>query len=151
MTAKALIDAGTPTALDDATATRLGLKVYQHGTTYNGGNAPTVSGVNVTSVTRAVFIPYQMADGTWRMKLQLRVTSSAVQTNILNINGITTKNVTSWEQVVAMSQLGGASTPMSIAGFTPNSNTLTLAVTTTSTLWGVSGDIELESKPTWAY
>ena len=48
-------------ALDDATATQLGLKQYLHGTTYNGGIAPTVtagSGITtIGTVTRALAAP----------------------------------------------------------------------------------------------
>jgi len=49
-----------PTAYSDADATRMGLKQYLHGTSYNGGISPTVTGIgSVSTILRAVFIPYQ--------------------------------------------------------------------------------------------
>jgi hypothetical protein len=143
--------------LDNASATRLGLKQYLHGTTYNGGNAPTVTynggGGSVSSVPRAVFIPYQMQDGTWRLKFNMQVqfsSTSRTQASIA-VAGITTKNVSNYFQGITGSQ-DTAAGYMAIAYTDVNSNIMyVLHATATTVGYRFAGDIELESKPTWAY
>lgn len=143
-----------PTAMDNATATRLGYKSYSHGTTYNGGNAPTVTltggGGTLSSVT-ANFVPYQMSDGTWRMKFNLYgIVSSASRTFMTYaVNGVTFRSGIT--QPIA-SFISGANVPPR-AYVDNGSSTIALDfnAATTNTQGHVSGDVALESKPTWAY
>ena len=133
--------------LDDATATRLGLKQYVHGSTYNGGNAPTVGGTNVSSVTRGVLIPRQMQDGTWRLTFSIQIVSSSVTTVSPTVNGITSNTVARQAFTASNSAVNLAAN----AAIDANTNSFVLASTSASTAWYFAGDIELASKPTWAY
>lgn len=105
MTAKALQDSGFPTALTDAQATALGMKAYFHGTTYNGGNAPTVSGSGFSNL-RSLFIPYQMQDGTWRMRFNIRGGNSNLASVSIVVNGVSFQTE---YQAIAVTQLTGSS------------------------------------------
>jgi hypothetical protein len=145
------------TSLDDTTATRLGLKQYLHGTTYNGGNAPTVTlasgGGTLTSVTRALFVPYQMQDGTWRLKFNAMLApSSTSRTSVqFAVFGVAAKNV-SYQAIIATTT---AASQLTTGYVTPGTGTIMIAdhngAAVTSTFYSFSGDIELDSKPTWAY
>jgi hypothetical protein len=145
------------TNLDNATATRLGLKQYLHGTTYNGGNAPTVTlssgGGTLSAITRAIFVPYQCQDNTWRMRFTVNaVVSSATRTSaFFAVAGVTTKNVAGYAQSIAASE-GNGSITTTTAYCDSNANTFGLFhASGSSTIYRLSGDVELESKPTWAY
>ena len=143
--------------MDDATATRLGLKQYLHGTTYNGGNAPTVTlgfgGGTLTSVTRALFVPYQMQDGTWRLKFNAVLAPSSTSRISVQfaVFGVVSKNV-SYQAIIATTT---AASQLTTGYATPGTGTIMVAdhngAAVTSTFYSFSGDIELESKPTWAY
>lgn len=139
----------TSAALSDVQATRLGLKQYLHGTTYNGGIAPTVTSAQAGfTVNRAVFIPYQMQDGTWRLKWNIRVniTSATLSSLSMNLNGVVFTDA--W----ACSGLWGANAVGVRAFVNAGSNTIAIesgSVTTSAA--SHSGDVELTSKPTWAY
>ena len=135
--------------------TKLGLMIYSHGTTYNGGNAPTVTltggGGTLTSVDTSKFIPYQMADGSWRMKFNVQVTVSVQVRTSLNITiaGVTFPNYPNGEQLYG-SNVGG--TPLTYCQTTPNTGQVVMgyaSVNTTNSSW--SGDVALASKPSWAY
>lgn len=138
--------------LDDATATRLGLKQYLHGTTYSGGNAPTVTSAQAGfAVSRATFVPYQMQDGTWRLKLNINAsfTTATLTTYSLSINGITTSS--SVQSVTSSTDAGTGISPKS-AFIANSSNTISVYFASFSESYAlISGDIELVSKPTWAY
>lgn len=146
-----------PTTMSDVIATRLGYKFYLHGTTYNGGNAPTITlsnGLVLGSVRRGLFIPYQMQDGSWRMRgnVNLSFTTASVSLVQININGVTFKNVTDYEQSVSASNNG------TVSGFRralvePNTDNMIVEWISTDNKSAVafSFDVELDSKPTWAY
>jgi hypothetical protein len=139
--------------LDDATATRMGMKAYYHGTTYAGGNAPTVTGNNSWATTRAMFIPKQMQDGRWVLEFQIRgsVSGGALVTSNASINGIVTKNTTDFNQSLNANSGNGSFNAVA-AGMAPNNNQIIFRHSSiTPTEYYVSGLIELESKPTWAY
>lgn len=138
--------------LDDATATRLGLKQYLHGGSYFGGLAPTVTSAQAGfAVTRAVFVPYQCQDGSWRLKFNITssFTSATVSSMAISINGVTFKNVSNCYQ--SMSGFINGNLQQSYAN--PGASTLTIiqASTAGAIYWCGSGDIELETRPTWAY
>lgn len=140
--------------LDDATATQLGLKQYLHGTTYNGGNAPTVTcAQSGFTVNRAVFIPYQCQDGSWRLRFNLSATfTAATITSIsVSVNGILSKNVSNYFQPISAITVG-ASAAYQSAYIGPSSANLNF-FQGSGTQSGIcfSGDVELDAKPTWAY
>ena len=128
---------------------KLSLKQYVGGNTYNAV-ALTVTGTNWTT-TRAVFIPYRTfqtslgGDEAFRLRLNITGDVSVGVTSMdLTISGITFKNVANSFQSLS------AQSATSIRGFTiPNSGNISGKSTATETRWGFSGDIELDSKPTW--
>jgi hypothetical protein len=137
-----------PTAYSDADATRMGLKQYvgDGSTSYNGGNTITLSGSGVV-VRRAVFVPYQVQDGSWRLKFNFYVACTSTTNLTANVSGILAKNVSNYLQ--ALSGFPGGN--YGRAYISPNTNTITMTSDLATTSMGASGDIELESKPTWAY
>lgn len=142
------------TSFDDVTATRLGLKEYFHGTTYNGGNAPTLSSAQAGfAVDRGLFIPYQMQDGTWRLRFNAvyNFTSASVTSLTVTLANTTFKNVANFFQPI--SGFFASGTIRNVAYVTPNTSNIVVtgpSAETTNRAY-VSGDVELESKPTWAY
>jgi len=145
------------TKLSNSQATSMGIKQYLHGSTYNGGNAPTVTlaagGGTLSTVHLAVFIPYQLQDGTWRLRSNGSVTlSSATRTSVLiEIAGIkfADKGVTG-QQVTATQENGGATNYYAFA--VKNIGRIEIihgSLATTYYSW--SFDVELLAKPTWAY
>jgi hypothetical protein len=148
----------TATSMSDVSATALGLKVYSHGTTYNGGNAPTITlasgGGSLSSVTQSQFIPRQLQDGSWVMSGGARVVvSSAARTSLgLAIAGTDTAG----DDAVHMWQLdnGSAYTAFCYTGATTGSGMRVLIAhqSATTTLYAFRFvDIKLTGKPTWAY
>lgn len=143
-------------SLDNATATQLGLKQYLHGTTYNGGNAPTVTSSQAgASIARGTFVPYQTQDGAWRLKFNIgfTYTLTSVASSSVSVNGINAKNISNFNQAVSVFLNSSAAPNLTVAYASPNSNTITItsnAANTSNTI-AVSGDIELNAKPTWAY
>ena len=141
-----------PSAYADAEATRMGLKQYLHGTTYNGGNAPTVSyiaGGGTATINRCVFVPYQMSDGIWRIKFNIDVSLSATTRTAVTvqINGITAATAT---QAVVGFLTGSSVPPRAILGSASNQISCDFASNIIDSI-RLSGDVELASKPTWAY
>jgi hypothetical protein len=142
--------------LTNTTATRMGLKSYILGTAYNGGNTCTVTGTNWTTV-RGVVIPYQVQDGTWRLKFNFNGTfsSGSAATIALTISNVSFKNTANYFQVVCANQV--VSNPTALSGYTnPGTGQITVNMLTSQTLstgtWGCSGDVELDAKPTsWIY
>jgi len=132
-----------PTSMSDALATKLGLKTYYHGTTYNGGIAPTVSGI---TPGRASFVPYQVQDGGWRLRFNIEGSMSSSSTATATINGVVFH--ASYTQAV-VTQGGG---PVQGTAST-NGGGASIGAAFSSAVTGVrlSGDVELASKPTWAY
>jgi hypothetical protein len=141
------------TSMTDILATQLGHKTYYHGTTYNGGTAPTVTcSIGGLTVYRGAFIPYLMQDGTWRLKfnIAIAVTSGTRTSADISVNGITSKNISNFIQAVSLS----ISTNAGIAGaqILPNTDAFVCShASATLSGYRISGDIELESRPTWAY
>lgn len=141
-------------SFDDVTATRLGLKIYEHGIVYNNGMSPTIAaGADVSSIgtiRRALFIPYQVKDGNWRLRFTIYIsgaTSVASSTHFISVNGVIFKNTTSFYQACA----GAAGGQTEVLAF-PNENRIRFAgASGAPSDFAVYGDVELESKPTWAY
>jgi len=139
------------TELDDATATRLGLKQYVHGTTYNGGNAPTVTmfaGIGtLSSIPSSSFIPYQLQDGSWKIRMSVyAIFSSAVRTvTQFSINGMTFG--------ATEAGFGFISSTVALMIYTAVSDSKIYCdhASAATTQYAFSGDFKLASKPTWAY
>jgi hypothetical protein len=109
----------------------------------------TVTGTNWTT-TRAVAIPYQTADGSWKLWFQIYGgISVAVASITLTISGVTFKTGTFG--VTPSYQLSGGATYTLFARANSATGTLSLqysAATVDSLI--VFGDVELDSKPTFA-
>jgi hypothetical protein len=133
------------TAMDDAEATRNGRKIYVHGTTYNNGAAPTLSGPPaVFVVTSSAFIPYQMQDGSWRLKFNFEITHGSATVIDTTINGVTFSADTPVEGYA-----GATNETRKKATGGSSSLILRAAAAATGSQW--AGDVPLSSKPTWAY
>jgi hypothetical protein len=133
--------------------TKMGLMSYAHGGSYKDGLAPTITltagGGTLSSVNASDFIPYQMADGSWRIKFNIRVSlSSTARTVIgLSINGVSFPAV---DQGVSANNAGAAAATYAVA--TASTSTLTFGFASSVTDAAiVSGDVKLAIKPTWAY
>lgn len=117
------------------------------GTTYNGVSL-TVTGTNWTTV-RAVFVPYQTSPSRWRVRFNITgtVSSASRTTYTVTVAGIVARNVANDFQ--SLSGFGSANL-VTACFATPNAATLTWGhATATTTAYFCSGDIELESQPTW--
>jgi hypothetical protein len=137
--------------------TKLGLMVYSHGTTYNGGIAPTItviSGGAISSVVQSQFIPYQLSNGSWRLKCNFmcNVASGTRTIQAFGVNGVVPRDIVDYRQPFAsLVNLSTAGTGH-ITGPSTNSNMFAIShASTTSISYSISADIELNSKPTWAY
>ena len=132
-----------PTSYSDAEATRMGLKIYRSGVAYNGGNIISIT--NASSVTYSSFIPYQMQDGTWRMKLNLSADTPSTTARSFQVSGAV---AAATSQALSVGNYGTG-----FGATLDNTNGLRLNVysTTNVTSWYMFADIELASKPTWAY
>jgi hypothetical protein len=147
-----------PTLLSNSSATKLGLKSYYHGTTYNGNNAPTVSRYSgngtLDSIIKAVFIPYQMQDGRWRLRFTIVATLSATARTTFNvqINGINFRNGIGESGYAEMSAHANTAAVLFV-GALVNTNIMEIdyAISNNDSVLCINGDAELESKPTWAY
>jgi len=133
--------------LDNASATRLGLKEYLHGTTYNGGNAPTITGqAGFAADARCVFIPYQMQSGTWRMRFNVRFSQTSGTTADITVNGVT------FNKVAPVAVSGNNLAAANYAGRTTDAtSSIVLRSSSADRVFSVSSDVELSSKPSWAY
>ena len=90
-----------------------------------------------------------MQDGTWRLKFEISGTMTSIgATTDVTLVGITSKNVSNYNQPVAYyNGTSGLGT-----GYVPaNGNTFRAVPASAVTSFAQSGDIELDSKPTWAY
>lgn len=136
------------TSLSDIVATQLGHKQYFSGTAYNGGISPTITGTNWTTV-RGVFIPYAMQDGTWRLRFNFKGSLSAGAASLtVTVNGVANGPV---DQAVVGVQLSDATNPTVQAYAPATGGTYFVRFTGSVTNIQFAGDIELTSKPTWAY
>lgn len=137
----------TNTNLDNAAATRLGLKVYRYNTAYNGGNSITFSSTPAGfSHTKSAFIPYQTQDGTWMLRFQTDFSSNSVTTADFTISGVT------WNANTACAALDksaafNATTSRAVSG----GGQVAVRTGSGGTSWTASCEAELSSKPTWAY
>ncbi len=123
---------------------------YSSGTSYNGGNAPTVTvtaGATLSALIGSYFIPYQTLLGAWRLRGNFKANMTASVTSVtFSINGVVWKNISTFTQAVSCVSNNGS------RGFVnPGVATITCDQTASNDEWRVSLDVELDSKPTWAY
>lgn len=145
-----------PAAMTDSQATALGLKVYSHGGTYNGGLAPTITlnsgGGTLDSVQIGDFVPYQVQSGGWRMRFNVEVVLSSLTRTLayLSVVGIVGPASTGTGQIIAAAPFNGVA---AAAGYFEASGSRLLVnyPSGTTTNHGYSGDVKIASKPTWAY
>lgn len=141
----------SPDGMSDELATKLGLKVYQAGTLYNNGISPTITGTNWTTVL-GLFIPKMMNDGTWRCAFNIygqQTNGSATKT--ISINGLTWKNHAA-EFAVYTNQSSDNTSYSIVMVANPNTGNITTLWNSSNNLsWSACGELDLNSKPTWAY
>lgn len=114
-----------------------------------GQQALTVTSSVAFTGYRAVGIYYQDQDGNHRLKFNIvgTVAGGSRTGTTLTITGVTFKNATSYFQAVT----GVTDAVATAANVNPNAATLAIVHTAATTaIYGASGDVELESKPTWA-
>jgi hypothetical protein len=141
----AWIEIGTG-ATSSSSGDVVAFKQYYGNGTSNGGDF-NVTGTGWTTI-RAVAVPYKTTDGGWRMKFNIRGTLSGATNNILlTISGITFKNITNFEQAIAV---GSGSGDFNLGKVNPDASTIFLQSNSVTTSWWTSGDVELESRPDWA-
>jgi len=137
---------GIPVGFGLATADNAGLvkaeRQYVHGTDF------TVTQTSVTNVTivRGTAIPYQTYDGAWRIRLNINTTHTADTFSVLTISGVTFK--TGVKQ--ALTCAGNVNNIASKATCVGGNGSFNINHETASSETVVSGDVELDSKPTWA-
>ena len=114
--------------------------------------ALTASASPTATITRAVGIAYTDIGGVWRLRFNIMWTvASGTRTSAtLTLSGVTFKNVTNLAQAISVTSNVGASAYQQ--GYVnPNTGVITVEhASATTTSYYVSGDVELESKPTWA-
>ena len=134
-----------PTSMTDAEATRLGLKSYSHGTTYNAGIAPTVTGGSGFSHIGSSFVPYQMQSGSWRLRFNVSFSQTSSTTADIFIAGILALRDS------AISVTHNAAETFVFGRSIAASNQLVVRSGSSTSTYSCSGDIDLSAKPTWAY
>jgi hypothetical protein len=137
-----------PALMSDALATKLGLRQYVEGV---DAGVTTNTTTGVWNFTRCVFMPYQTNDGTWRLRFNIvgsTTTTALIRT--VTINGITFKNVANYYPAVTVAVEDPDSGDWkALAVF--NTNGINARGTVVKDQIRLSGDLELESKPSWAH
>ncbi len=147
-----------PQMMSDIVATRLGLKAYSHGTTYSGGNAPTITlqagGGTLSAITYSRFYPKQLQDGSWVLSGNFRaqVSSAGRTTAIFDVAGNTGFSFESaiygMEADTAANQQGSYTSTASATTF----RLVTLHQSATTTGYVITfTDLPILAKPNWAY
>jgi hypothetical protein len=118
-----------------------------------------VSNMPGISVVRQIFRAYQTESGKWFLKINLAMTGSGgSSTNdfTFSISDVLFKNTGDYDQPVLCNTGGGGLGQSSAynAFAKPNTNEIrvftTLAQVFSSYYWSFNGEVELESKPSWA-
>lgn len=139
--------------LDNSGITRNGQKQYLSKELYNNALSPTITATATGwSTIRGVFIPYQMVDGIWRLKFNFSgtATNPVTANTTFTINGVIFSTITFGQAISGFPALGTAAVDFVAC----NSNSSTIDIFhANATVPGyiISGDVELNAKPTWAY
>jgi hypothetical protein len=137
--------ASSPVGYGKANSTEFGLVAPRR-----GQQSLTVTGTG-WSTTRAVGIYYQDQDGNHRLKFNIVGTVSASTRTFytISITGVTFKNVANFFQ--PCSAMTTTAVGLSGCYTAPNTANVTAEHASGSTgTYGFSGDVELESRPSWA-
>lgn len=128
-------------------------KQYVVGTAYtNGTPSITCAALSGFAVARAVMIPYQTQDGAWRMRFNIvaTFTAASVSSATLTLSGVTFKTATSYNQAIAGLCGGVLAWPRCYTNTGAGTVTFDFPSATSCSEIHLSGDVELDSKPTWA-
>ena len=149
MTQKSLVDAGNPTVMDDATATRLGLKEYTNGVPYAGGISLAVGGQFLNSTSLVSVFPRQDQSGSWWIKIQIIIAMASGTNGDFYITGCPGHATKSYP--VSVVGISSASAARGYSGLGGVDITIPARFAVAVSDYAVIGDIKLASKPTWAY
>tara|TARA_R110000787_G_scaffold18543_1_gene56688 strand:- start:1656 stop:2249 length:594 start_codon:yes stop_codon:yes gene_type:complete len=122
-----------------------GLKQYDQ-TDFSVTSSPAVS-----TLYRGVAIPYRTSTGAWRLRFNIvySVASASRTSCTMTISGVTFKNISGLSQHCVGSSTSSANIQSCYAN--PNTGNVFIEHASASTSkYGFSGDVELDSKPTWA-
>lgn len=100
------------------------------------------------TLIRAIAIPYQTSDGTWRLKFNIAITMNSATDASITLSGVVAKNVANYNQVFTIGSVTNEAHSRSYKQ--PNNGHFVGVFVSPVTGSAYSGDIELESKPTWA-
>jgi hypothetical protein len=107
-----------------------------------------ITGTSTFTNSRSVAIPYKTKDGTWRLRFNISGTQSSSSTNTLTIAGVVFKTI-SLGQVFSSGFYQTSILPTQ--GYAPGGDgRLYLQWNSSSSYVLISGDLELDSMPTWA-
>lgn len=129
-------------------------KQYVVGTAYTNGTPTVTCGQGGFAVTRGVLVPYQTVDGAWRLRFNVTVTwtSASVSGLAATLSGVTFKNIANFYQAVNGTPLSSTNQEIWQCYVSANTGTISAIWPSANTTTGMmlSGDVELDSKPTWA-
>jgi hypothetical protein len=135
-----------PTALSDAAAASMGLKRYTQ------ADETISESLDSGTVNYAELIPYQMSDGTWRLKFNIGDDNTLTNATVtLTFSNTTFANVTGAGGAgQACSAHADSGSVYLITGkVADNGSTITLTFSGTYARYCCSGDVALASKPSW--
>jgi len=154
-------NSGSTRALD-ASWTYISINDAEPQTTENivtPANSPRETSLTVTgtswTTTRAVGVYYRTADGAHRLNFNIRgsrTTGSSISQYTITISGVTFKNVANFNQPVSLSA-SNLTSDRDVGYAITNTGASTITAWFASndpSSFGFSGDVELDSKPTWA-
>lgn len=127
--------------------------IYRPGIVYNAVllAVTSVSGLgSFTAGSDSSFIPYQTYDGSWNLRFRVQLNSTSLTgSGTFNIAGVAFKGGGGGlNQAVTVAGISG---PSPASGNTvATTGNISIYATGSQTNWSISGDVELNSKPTWA-
>jgi hypothetical protein len=125
-----------PTTMSDEEATRMGHQAY----TDADGSTPAG-----WVLTRARYIPYQMQNGTWRLRFNIDAAVTAgLTTDTISLSGVT---FAAYFQALTVR---GSAVTWAVGYASSSSSNIVLHFGSGTDEIMLSGDVELASKPTWA-
>jgi hypothetical protein len=139
--------ASSPVGFGQVNSNEFGLMPPQTAQT----NLTFIASSPAATPTRAVGIAYRDQAGNWRLRFNMRYTVASGSRVIseVAISGVTFKNIALYSQALSATANGG--TIAYVAYAAPGGGTIFVEHSTaTTSIYVVSGDVELESRPTWA-
>jgi len=126
------------------------VKQYTDSNTSGGDVTLSLTGATLSSVPRGVFIPYQTLDGAWRLRFNVVVILTVADGSyFVHFSGVVFKDIALFAQGVVCDPPFYSAVGIGYA--TPGEDYIQLSLATgSSSEVRISGDVELDSKPTWA-